>query len=77
MTLDENLAYVKHNIKNVQEAFNLFEITKKKFEDYPPYIPASIIQKIAVSTRDAKKIPDITTTNEYKAMLKILQRSMN
>jgi hypothetical protein len=79
LTLEENLSYVKYNLKDVQEAFSLFEITKAKFEDYPPYLSAAIVQAIAVKTRDAhrlaykestKNMGAITSTNAYKAMLK-------
>ena len=71
MTLNENLNYIKHNLKNSHEAFKLFEITKEKFENKPE-IAAQIIQKFATGS-------DITKKNfeeklfgrvEYKEMLK-------
>jgi hypothetical protein len=73
LTLEENLTYVKHNIKDVTEAFHLFEITKAKFEGRGPDLPASLIQKIATKTKDLKKsLGSIVNRNEYKAMLKII-----
>jgi hypothetical protein len=55
----------------VAEAFQLFDITKEKFRDYPPYLTAAIVQKIAVKTKDSSKSKhEITSTNEYKAMVK-------
>ena len=35
LTLLENLNYIKFNLKNTEEAFKLFDITKQKFSDRP------------------------------------------
>jgi len=43
LTIEENLTYVKFNLKDVQEAFDMFEITKNKFEGYGPELPAALI----------------------------------
>jgi hypothetical protein len=47
LTLQENLNYIKYTLKNTNEAFAHFDITKDKFQDFPPEIPAAIIQKMA------------------------------
>lgn len=46
LTLQENLNYIKFNLKNTNEAFDMFDILKDKFASHPE-IPASIVQKIA------------------------------
>jgi hypothetical protein len=46
LTLHENLNYIKFTLKDTQEAFSLFDITKTKF--IGGEIPASIIQKLAI-----------------------------
>lgn len=42
LTLVENLNYIKHNLKNSEEAFEMFKITQDKFREHPE-IAASII----------------------------------
>lgn len=54
MTLTENLNYIKYNLKDSNDAFELFGIIQDKFKNTPD-IAASIIQKLAVrSTLKAK-----------------------
>jgi hypothetical protein len=76
LTLEENLMYIKHDLADVQEAFHIFDITKGNYSGAPD-LPASLIQKIATKTKkldqSAVKIID---TNEYKAMLKSIQKNM-
>ena len=42
LTLQENLNYIKYDLKNTHEAFSLFDITKDKFNSSPD-IAASLI----------------------------------
>lgn len=42
LTLEENLSYIKYDLKNTHEAFKLFDITKEKFAEAPE-IAASLI----------------------------------
>lgn len=45
LSLHENLNYIKYNLKNSDEAFEMFRITKENFET--PEIAAAIVQKLA------------------------------
>jgi len=74
LSLEENLTYIKFNLKDVQEAFYMFDITKHKFEGSPE-LPASLVQKIATRSKDLKRnLNSVVSRNEYKAMLKIIQK---
>lgn len=42
LSLEENLNFVKYNLKNTHEAFKLFLITQEKFKEQPA-LSASII----------------------------------
>ena len=52
MTLEENLNYIKYTLKDSDEAFKLFEITRDTFGSLTPEIPAALVQKIATKTKD-------------------------
>jgi 3-oxoacyl-[acyl-carrier-protein] synthase III len=77
LTLPENLNYIKYNLKNSDEAFELFKITSLKFESSPE-IPASIIQKLANrSSIDEKDVDKkLVPRYEYKNMLKAIQKNL-
>ena len=71
LTLQENLNYIKYDLKNTHEAFKLFDITKEKF-NYTSEIAASLIQKLATRGNIHHKNFDekLFSKNEYKAMFR-------
>ena len=75
LTVQENLNYIKYTLKNSNEAFDLFNVTKEKFGEFTAEIPAALIQKMAHRT---KQLDRKTTTRdkiirrpEYKQILKL------
>ena len=77
LTLHENLNYIKFNLKNSDEAFKMFEITKDKMENGD--IPASIIQKLANRSdiKPSNVSEKLLEKKDYKDMLKAIQKHMN
>ena len=77
LTLQENLNYIKYNLKNSDDAFKMFEIVQRKYQSNPE-IPASIIQKLGTrSTLKAKDVETkLMTRYEYKNMLKAIQQNL-
>ena len=77
LTLTENLNYIKYNLKNSDEAFELFKITQDKYSNNPE-LAASIIQKLA--NRSNLKLKDVGTKliprQEYFNMLKSVQKNL-
>jgi hypothetical protein len=77
LTVQENLNYIKYNLKNSEEAFKMFEITQRKYQQNPE-IPASIVQKLG--TRSNLKPKDVEKKliprYEYKNMLKVIQKNL-
>lgn len=71
MSLDENLSYIKYDLKSSHEAFKMFDITKDKFSSCPE-IPASIVQKLAARSDVHPKNFDekVFRRPEYKGMLR-------
>ena len=70
--------YIKYNLKDSNDAFELFGIIQDKFKNSPD-IAASIIQKLAVrSTLKAKDINSkLVARYEYKNMLKAIQTNLD
>lgn len=68
--------YIKFNLKTSEEAFQLFDITKEK--SLTPDIPASIIQKLANRSNitPTNVNEKLLVRNEYKAMLKTIQKGL-
>lgn len=78
LTLQENLNYIKFNLKNSNDAFELYNITQAKY-NVNPEIPASIVQKLAVrSTLKASEVNEkLVARFEYKNMLRQIQNNLN
>ena len=74
LSLQENLNYVKFNLKNTHEAFKMFEITKEKFGNRPE-LAAQIVQKFATRSNVTHKNFDekLFARYEYKAMLRLVK----
>ena len=79
LTPQQNLNYVKFNLKNSIEAFQYFEIIKEKFGLESPDIPAALVQKIASRTKDFNLRPvrdKIVPRVQYKQMLKLIKKNI-
>ena len=80
LTLQENLNYIKYTLKDSQEAFDLFKVTKDTFNLQTAEIPAALVQKIANKTKDLDRkstVRDkIIRRAEYKQMLKAIKAKM-
>lgn len=78
LSLEENLNYIKYNLKSSHEAYKLFLITQDKFQDQP-LIPAQIIQKMAKQSNINKRNFDekMFRRIEYKAMLKVIKNNLD
>lgn len=69
--MHEQLNYVKYNLKNTNEALLMFEIVT---HDEQASVACALVQKIANKSRS---IPEgFTDKNEYKAILKLIQKSI-
>lgn len=80
LTLQENLNYIKYTLKDSNEAFDLFKVTKDTFTAKSPEIPAALVQKLANKTKDLDRkieIRDkIVRRPEYKQMLKSIKQGL-
>lgn len=77
LTLEENLNYVKYNLKTSHDAFKLFQITQEKFSEQPA-LPAAILQKLATRSDIDKRNFDekLFARIEYKQMLKGIKENL-
>jgi len=71
LTLEENLNYVKYTLKNSNDAFEIFDQTKEKFQDVPD-LAAAIVAKLAIRSNITPRNFDdkVFSRKEYKGMLK-------
>ena len=80
MTLEENLNYIKYTLKDSDEAFKLFEITRDTFGSLTPEIPAALVQKIATKTKDIDRKGEvrdkIVRRPQYKQMLRQIKEKV-
>ncbi len=78
LTVQENLNYIKFNLKTSNQAFEMFEIIKDKMENHPE-IPASIVQKLAL--RSNLRSEDINAKLlqrfEYKNILRGISKNID
>jgi hypothetical protein len=84
LSLEENLNYIKFNIRNSNELFNLYEeIMHKDFTKYKkenkeiqPIILSAILQKIAVGAKNLEQIPDLLSNTTYKELLVNIKKNI-
>jgi mannitol/fructose-specific phosphotransferase system IIA component (Ntr-type) len=78
LTLQENLNYIKFNLKDTHEAFRIFDETKSTFENRPE-IAASMIQKLATKSKITPKNFDekLFARVEYKGMLRQIKEGLD
>jgi len=76
LTVNENLNYIKHSLKNSTEAFALFKITSE--QSVAPEIPAAILQKIALRSDifDKEKVAGIVRKKEYKQIIRAVRENL-
>ena len=43
LSVQENLNYIKYTLKDSQEAFDLFKVTRDTFGEYTAEIPAALV----------------------------------
>ena len=72
--------YIKYTLKDSNEAFNMFLVTKDSFGAISPEIPAALIQKIANKTKDMDRKTEIRDKiirrKEYKQMLRMIKEGL-
>eukprot|EP00347_Sterkiella_histriomuscorum_P004264 403361113 len=78
LTLQENLNYIKFNLKNSAEAFQMFEQVKDKFANHPE-IATSIVQKLALKSNIKKKDVNakLLQKYEYKNLLRHISKNLD